>query len=46
VPIYYRLESDDETLLVNAKALRSSDELLEIPGVQAMTLLAAEPAAA
>ncbi len=46
VPIYYRLESDDETLLVNAKALESVDELLETPGVQGMTLLAREPAAA
>ncbi len=46
VPIYYRLESDDETLLLHAKAFRSTDELLEIPGVQAMTLVAAAPAAA
>jgi len=43
VPIYYRLESDDETLLVNAKALGSAHELLEIPGVQGMALLAEEP---
>ncbi len=43
VPIYYRLESDDETLLVNAKALGSADELLEIAGVQGMALLAEEP---
>jgi hypothetical protein len=43
VPIYYRLESDDETLLVNAKALGSTDELLEIPDVQGMALLAEEP---
>jgi hypothetical protein len=43
VPIYYRLESDDETLLVNAKALGSAHELLEIQGVQGMALLAEEP---
>jgi tRNA-uridine 2-sulfurtransferase len=43
VPIYYRLESDDETLLVNARALGSVEELLVIPGVRGMALLAAEP---
>jgi tRNA-uridine 2-sulfurtransferase len=46
IPVYYRLESDDETLLVNARALGSTDELGEIPGVLGMALLAPEPAAA
>ncbi len=46
VPIYYRLESDDETLLVNGRALGAADELLEIPGVRGMALLSPEPAAA
>ncbi len=46
VPVYYRLESEDETLLVNAPALGSTEELLEIPGVRGMALLAEEPAPA
>ncbi len=46
VPIYYRLESDDETLLVNARALGSVEGLSEIPGVRGMALLMPEPASA
>jgi hypothetical protein len=46
VPIYYRLESDDETLLVNSRALGSIEELLDMPGVQGLALLSPEPTAA
>lgn len=46
VPVYYRLESDEETLLVNGRALGAADELLEIPGVRGMAMLSPEPAAA
>jgi len=46
VPVYYRLESDDETSLLNARALGSVEELGEMPGVLGMRLPTPEPAAA
>jgi len=44
VPVYYRLESDDETLLVNARALGSLEDLCAIPGVLGMALRDVTPA--
>ncbi len=46
VPIYYRFESDDETLLVHGTALRSAEELPELFGVESMALVPSELAAA
>lgn len=46
VPVYYRSESDDETLLVHGAALRSADELCRLLGVDSMAPAAPEPAAA
>lgn len=38
VAVYFRLESDDETLLVNAQPFSSCDEMAALTGVEAMSL--------
>jgi len=46
VPVYYRFESDDETLLVHGLALGSVDDLGDLSGVESLVLVPPEPATA
>ncbi len=46
VPIYYRFERDDETLLVHGRALGSAADLAGLAGVESLALQAAQPTGA
>jgi tRNA-specific 2-thiouridylase len=43
IPIYYRFECDDETMLINAFPFPSIREIAEAPGIEALHLFDREP---